>query len=89
MTSRDPRCRRIVVELIVMELITENCVTNALRLTGVRQRAQNVVAYRNLLRGGFLVGWFNLVGFKVLVGRIPFLRNQFFESPKFRWSFSH
>jgi len=36
--------------------------------------------YRNLLGGGFLVGWFKLVGFKVLVGRIPFLRDQFFKS---------
>jgi len=29
------------------------------------------------------VGWFQ--GF----GRIPFLCDQFFKSPKFRWNFSH
>jgi len=31
--------------------------------------------YRNLLGDGFLVGWFKLVGFKVLVGRIFFVIN--------------
>jgi len=30
------------------------------------------------------MGWF-----KFSIGRIPFLRNQFSRSPKFRWSFSH
>jgi len=33
--------------------------------------------YRSLPGNGFLVGWFKLVGFKILVGRIPFLRDQF------------
>jgi len=45
--------------------------------------------YRNFLGSGFLVEWFKLLGFKVLVGGIPFLRDQSFKSPKFRWSFSY
>jgi len=39
--------------------------------------------YRNLLGDGFLVGWFKLVGFKVLVGRIPFLRDQILDFQNF------
>jgi len=39
--------------------------------------------YRNLLRDGFLVGWFKLVGFKVLIGRIPFLHDQILASQNF------
>jgi len=45
--------------------------------------------YRNFLGDGFFVGWFKLVGFKVLVGRIPFLRDQIFRSSEFHWSFSY
>jgi len=39
--------------------------------------------YRSLLRDGFLVGWFKLVGFKVLVDRIPFFRNQILDFQNF------
>jgi len=39
--------------------------------------------YRNFLRDGFFVGWFKLVGFKVLVGRIPFLHDQFLDFQNF------
>jgi len=34
--------------------------------------------YRSFLRDGFPVGWFELVGFKILVGRIPFLHDQIY-----------
>jgi len=33
--------------------------------------------YRSLPGDGFLEGWFKVVGFKILVGRIPFPRDQF------------
>jgi len=33
--------------------------------------------YGSLLEDGFLVGWFKLVGFKVLADRILFFREQF------------
>jgi len=42
----------------------------------LRARAQNVVVYIGV---GFPVGWFELVGFRVLVGGIPFLGNQFLK----------
>jgi len=35
--------------------------------------------YRSLPRSGFLMGWFKLVGFRILVGKIPFLRDQFLD----------
>jgi len=39
--------------------------------------------YRNFLRDGFPVGWFELVGFKVLVGRTPLLHNQILDFQNF------
>jgi len=41
------------------------------QLTGVVRQSECSkyrCLYRNLLGGGFLMGWFELVGFKVLVG---------------------
>jgi len=39
--------------------------------------------YRSLLRDGFPVGWFELVGFKVLVDRISFLHDQILDFQNF------
>jgi len=39
--------------------------------------------YRSFLRDEFLVRWFKLVGFKVLVSKIPFLHDQIFDFQNF------
>jgi len=39
--------------------------------------------------GGFLVGWFKVVGFKVLFGGVSLLHDYFSKSLKFCWSFLH
>jgi len=41
--------------------------------SGQRECSKCRGLYRDLLGGEFLVKWFELVGFMVLVGRVPFL----------------
>jgi len=47
-------------------------------------RAQDIViVYTSFLRDWFPVGWFKLVGFKILVGRVPFLHDQILDFQNF------
>jgi len=46
-------------------------------------RARHRGLYKSLLRDEVSVGWFELIGFKVLVGRIPFLHDQILDFQNF------
>jgi len=50
---------------------------------GVSESSKRCDLYRSFLRDGFLAGWLELVGFKVLVGRILFLHDQILDFQSF------
>jgi len=58
---------RLNLDLSSQNGVKRDCVCSSSRHRGL---------YRNFLRDGFFVEWFELVGFKVLVGRTPFLHDQ-------------